>query len=178
MATARTLAMLEESSSTGDLVPAEAYYVPTKRFEASANADRVAGAQSLAAQEEWPDLVAGFETRWQAVSRRVAAEPEERTVTTRWGDPMLLTEFQVTRVVELAVHGLDLADALGVEPWLTGAASDVVEGLIHPAGAHAVRQRLGWDRAEFLRKTTGRSPLTGAERCTLEGYGTTWLTLG
>jgi len=177
MAVARTLAMLDEPPPAGDLVPAEGYYVPTRRFEESANADRVGAAQSLAAQEEWPDLVAGFDARRQAVSRRAAAEPEDRVVTTRWGDPMLLTDFQVTRVVELAVHGLDLADALALEPWLTTAASEVVEGLILPAGAHVVRQRLGWDRPQFLRKTTGRSPLTSAERSTLDAHGTTWLTL-
>ncbi|HEX6681362.1 MAG TPA: maleylpyruvate isomerase N-terminal domain-containing protein [Candidatus Limnocylindrales bacterium] len=178
MATARTLAMLDEPPPTGDPVPAAAYYVPTKRFEPQANADRVDTARALAAQEEWPALLDGFSARWQAVARRVDAEPADRTVTTRWGDPMWLTDFLVTRVVEVAVHGLDLADALAVPPWLTESASDIVEALILPAGAHAVRQRVGWDRPTFLRKTTGRAPLTAAERSTLDASGTTWLTLG
>jgi len=34
-------------------------------------------------------------------------------VLTRHGDVMLLTEFMRTRVLELAVHGLDLAAGVG-----------------------------------------------------------------
>ncbi len=51
---------------------------------------------------------------------------------TRHGDTMLVTEFMRTRVLELAVHGLDLAASAGQAPWLTGAAAGVVEEL-HPA---------------------------------------------
>jgi hypothetical protein len=69
-------------------------------------------------------------------------------VRTRHGDVMLLTEFMRTRVLELAVHGLDLATGLGRDPWLTG------------AGA------------------AGRSPLTAAERQVVESTGVRWLALG
>jgi hypothetical protein len=55
-------------------------------------------------------------TTWQQVDRLCRAEPEGRVVRTRHSDPMLLSEFLLTRVVEVAVHGLDLADALGREP--------------------------------------------------------------
>lgn len=46
-------------------------------------------------------------------------EPDERVVKTRHGDAMLLSDFLSTRVLELAVHGLDVADAVGAEPWLS-----------------------------------------------------------
>jgi uncharacterized protein (TIGR03083 family) len=177
IAVSRTLRMLDEPPPAGQLVPAEAYYVPRRRFEPSANADRVDSAQTVAAQHSWAELVEWFDAGWRAVAQSVAAQPDDRAVTTRWGDPMLLTDFQVTRVAELAIHGLDLADALGLEPWLTGAASEVVEGLILPSGAHVVRERMGWDRAQLLRKTTGRAPLTDTERSTLDAHATTWLTL-
>ena len=46
-----------------------------------------------------------------------------RIVQTRHGDAMLLTDFLTTRVVELAVHGLDVADVLEQQPWLTAPAA-------------------------------------------------------
>ncbi|EFL12981.1 predicted protein [Streptomyces sp. C] len=33
--------------------------------------------------------------------------------------PGRVSQFLVTRVVEVAVHGLDLAEGLGRDPWLT-----------------------------------------------------------
>ncbi len=36
-----------------------------------------------------------------------------------------LDEFLKTRVLEIGVHGLDLADALGRDPWLSPAAASV-----------------------------------------------------
>ena len=91
---------------------------------------------------------------------------------------MLLSEFLVTRVVEVAVHGLDLADALGREPWLTPQAADVLqELLLGPDGAAAL-ERLGWDRLPFLRKATGRDPLTAEETAQADRAGVRWITLG
>lgn len=110
------------------------------------------------------------------VERVGQAEPDRR-ITTRHGDAMLLTDFQVTRVVELAVHGLDLADALGREPWLTAAAADVVEALLFGTSAAAARSALGVDRATLIRKATGRSDLTEDERAELDRRAITWLTL-
>ena len=56
---------------------------------------------------------------------------------TRHGDPMLLAEFLRTRVLELAVHGLDLAAALDREPWMTAPAAGVTEDLLLPSAAAA-----------------------------------------
>jgi hypothetical protein len=55
---------------------------------------------------------------------------------------MLLTGFLLTRVVEVAVHGLDLTDAVEREPWLTRPAADLVLGLLVGGGA-APRGRPG-----------------------------------
>ena len=52
---------------------------------------------------------------------------------TRHGDLISLTEFLRTRVLELAVHRLDLAVALGREPWMTQPAAQVTEELLLPA---------------------------------------------
>lgn len=55
-----------------------------------------------------------------------AALPVDRLVRTRHGDAMLLRDFMVTRVVELAVHRPDLADALDGPPWTHDSAVEVV----------------------------------------------------
>ncbi|MFJ3877869.1 hypothetical protein ACIPW5_10460 [Streptomyces sp. NPDC090077] len=83
-----------------------------------------------------------------------------------------------TRVVEVAVHGLDLAEGLGRPPWLTPQAADVLlELLLGPDGPAAIGA-LGWDRLSFLRKATGREPLDAAETARVERLGIRWLTLG
>ncbi|MFB8212969.1 hypothetical protein [Streptomyces sp. NPDC056010] len=91
---------------------------------------------------------------------------------------MLLSEFLLTRVVEVAVHGLDLADALGREPWLTSAAGDAVLELLLGAGQMAAVGKLGWSQSHFLRKVTGREPLDEKEAAQIEQLGIRWLALG
>jgi hypothetical protein len=77
---------------------------------------------------------------------------------------MLLTEFLRTRVLELAVHGLDLAAALDREPWVTVQAAEVTEGLLLPAAAAArLRAETGWDRVGLIARLTGRHPVTPFE---------------
>jgi uncharacterized protein (TIGR03083 family) len=163
-----------------DLVSAAAYYRPDRRFSAATNADRIATAQRGAAGLGPAQLRAEFDRAWRSALAAVAAAPPGRRVRTRHGDLMLLTEFLRTRVLELAVHGLDLADGVGRDPWLTGAAAAVVEELILPGagGAAGLREQLGWDRAGLLAKATGRSPLTAAERQAVQGAGLHWLALG
>jgi uncharacterized protein (TIGR03083 family) len=163
------------------LVSAAGYYQPDRRFSATTNADRIATAQRGAAGLRPDGLRAAFDRGWRSALAGAAAAPPGRRVRTRHGDLMLLTDFMRTRVLELAVHGLDLAAGVGRDPWLTGAAADVVEELIlaGQAGAAAgLRQRLGWDRAVLIAKATGRSPLTAAERRAVQDAGLRWLTLG
>lgn len=55
--------------------------------------------------------------------------PDDRSITT-WGPGMRLDEFLATRVLEVAIHGLDLADALGRDPWLTPGAAAITRGIL------------------------------------------------
>ncbi|RKR87743.1 uncharacterized protein (TIGR03083 family) [Micromonospora pisi] len=160
-------------------VSATAYYRPDERFASGTNATRIRLAQEhAAAQVTGAGLVEEFSTTWRRVDLLCRAEPPGRLVRTRHGDPMLLSEFLRTRVVEVAVHGLDLAAALDRRPWLTGPAGELVEELlVGPAGPASVR-RLGWDRLTFLGKATGREPITAAETERVERIGLRWLTLG
>ncbi|MFJ8442717.1 maleylpyruvate isomerase N-terminal domain-containing protein [Kitasatospora griseola] len=158
-------------------VTAVGYYRPDERFDAATNRARIALARDTAVGDT--EAVAAFERTWQGVAARFEGEAEARVVRTRHGDPMLLTEFMITRVVELAVHGLDLADALDRPAWLTDEASDVLEELLlTDVDGASVRVALGWDRATLLRKATGRAALDTVEQAEVARAGITWLTLG
>lgn len=162
----------------GGLVSAVGYFSPDHRFSPATNADRIdsarRGAASLAAQA----LPADFEQAWDQAWTALQAAPPHRLVRTRHGDLMLLTDFLRTRVLELAVHGLDLATGLDRAPWLTPEAASVVEDLVlTPGSAADVRQRLSWDHATLIAKVTGRHPLTPAESKMVKAEHIHWLSL-
>ncbi|CCK29487.1 hypothetical protein BN159_5108 [Streptomyces davaonensis JCM 4913] len=161
-------------------VSAVEYYRPDDRFAPDTNAARIALAQNHAAEQlSGAALAEDFDATWQQVERLCRAEPEGRVVRTRHGDPMLLSEFLLTRVVEVAVHGLDLADALGREPWLTSQAADLVQDLLLGGPDEApTLEKLGWSQIHFLRKATGREPITEEETVEVSRLGIQWLTLG
>lgn len=176
IAVSRTLDMLDAPPPAGPPVDTARYYSPDHRFAPQTDRARVDTAADFAAAHTGAELIDWFEQQVKQVVDRVAATPQ-RLVATRHGDPMRLTDFQVTRVVELAVHGLDLADALGVAPWLTPQAADVVQGLLCGLSAPGAAAALGVDSAGLLRRATGRIALTEAERARLDALGITWLTL-
>ena len=148
-----------------DLVSAAGYYRADQRFSAAANEGRIESAQRGAA------ALAGAAARARdvEVARRQAElalrdAPPGRVVTTRHSDRMLLREFLRTRVLELAVHGLDLAAALDREPWVTAQAARVTEDLLlPPPAAGRLRAQTGWDRVGLIARLTGRRPVTPAE---------------
>lgn len=160
-------------------VTATQYYRPDARFSVSTNAARIELARARAAgHPDGAGLAADFTALWRRVYRLCRNEPRGRAVRTRHGDVMMLTEFLLTRVVEVAVHGLDMADALGREPWLTAHAEDAVLNLvIGPAHRDQMRE-LHWDGPTALRKVTGRAALTEAETSRIERLGINWITLG
>jgi uncharacterized protein (TIGR03083 family) len=91
------------------------------------------------------------------------AEPPHRRVRTRWNDDMLLDEYLRTRVLELAVHGLDLASAVGAEPWLSEPAAVVTEQVLTEGCDGDELGALGWDRRTLIEKATGRAAVTTEE---------------
>jgi uncharacterized protein (TIGR03083 family) len=130
-------------------VSAVDYYRPDHRFSPTTNATRIATAQ--ADPLPGPALAAVFATEWRRAAALCEQEPATRVVRTRHGDPMLLTEFLKTRVVELAVHGFDLADAVPAPAWLTPRAAAVLQELLLGPGRTAA------DPEHFLRAATGRA---------------------
>jgi hypothetical protein len=192
-------------SGPGALVSAAGYYRDDHRFSAAGNADRITlaqqgaaslrpaslGAASLGAASLGPAslgpadtgtaaaLARDFDQAWLQTWSLVQATPPDRVVRTRHGDYMLLTEFLRTRVVEVAVHGLDLAAGLGRDPWLTDQAAAVIEELLVPAPAAArLRRDLGWDQVTLIAKGTGRLPLTAADAGQFQRRGGRRLFLG
>ena len=180
MTMGRLPAMLAAPEPPGSgLVPAADYYRADRRFSAATNSDRVQSAQRGAAA--LPDAAA--RARDFAVARQQAwallqAAPPGRVVQTRHGDRMLLTEFLRTRILELAVHGLDLASALECQPWMTTPAAHVTEELLLPSAAARLRAQTGWDQTTLIAKLTGRRPLAPAETQLIQHTGIQWLALG
>ena len=111
-------------------------------------------------------LVDSFEANRVEVLAAARDISAERLVPT-WGPAMRFDEYLRTRVLEMAVHGLDLADALGARPWLTaGGASVTREILIGLLGeAPALVRR--WDDRTFIETGTGRRALTYEEQTAL-----------
>ncbi|MFI6262957.1 maleylpyruvate isomerase N-terminal domain-containing protein [Micromonospora sp. NPDC051006] len=151
-------------------------YFGAPKFTPDVDAARIDSGRREARQLDGPALVADFDRAWRAAVAAVAVAPADRVVRTRHGDAMSLTEFLRTRVVEVGVHGLDLAAALHRAPWLTPAAAEVVAELL--AGGRPVPVELGWDRLTLIRKATGRAPLTDRERAVVDAAGFRWLSFG
>ncbi|MFF4171979.1 maleylpyruvate isomerase family mycothiol-dependent enzyme [Streptomyces sp. NPDC001744] len=163
----------------GAEISAAEYYRPDDRFSPRSNRTRVTAAEDRAARwADGTDAAEDFAATWRRAARLCGDRPAGRTVRTRHGDAMLLSEFLLTRVVEVALHGLDLADALGRDAWLTPAAGDAVAELILGAEHAGAAGEPGGNRPRLLRKVTGREPLDGAEAARIERLGVRRLTLG
>jgi uncharacterized protein (TIGR03083 family) len=166
-----------------DLLTAAGYYQPDARFSAAVNADRINIATALAARL---GTAAAIGAELRAAARRslelLETVPADHEVRTRHGDRMLLSQFAITRVVELAVHGLDVAAGLHCSPWLTSQAGAVLEELLLPTlsrrDVDGLRDELGADRAGLIAALTGRAPLSSADEVTLARYDATKLALG
>ncbi|MEU5784243.1 maleylpyruvate isomerase N-terminal domain-containing protein [Micromonospora lupini] len=137
---------------------------------------RIGGDGRVAGRAGRAGLAVEFEQAWQAADAAVADAPPGRVIRTRHGDAMSLTEFLRTRVVEVGVHGLDLAAALGRPPWLTPQAEAVIADLL--TGGRPAPAGLRWDRLTLIRKTTGRATLTAPEQATIDAAGFRWLVFG
>jgi uncharacterized protein (TIGR03083 family) len=148
-------------------------YFGAAKFTPEVDADRIDGGRREARHGDAAVLAADFDRAWRATLDAVDRAPADRVVRTRHGDAMALTEFLRTRVVEVGVHGLDVAAALDRDSWLTPTAEAVVADLL--TGGRGVPPELGWDRLTLIRKTTGRAPLTPDERATIDAAGFGWL---
>jgi uncharacterized protein (TIGR03083 family) len=164
--------LAEPEPADGPLISAVGYFRAGERFSPAVNDDRIAAAQRGAAALGAGAAVArDFDRAWRESWAQVQQAAQARVVRTRHGDRMLLTEYLRTRVLELAVHGLDLAAGLDRPPWVTEAAAHVVTQLFLPAGALSrLLGESGWDQLTLIAKATGRLPLTQAEATLTERH--------
>nr|WP_238547390.1 maleylpyruvate isomerase N-terminal domain-containing protein [Actinoplanes friuliensis] len=147
-------------------VSARAYYRADKRFSPESNSVRIALGIERAGSGG-PALAREFLALQERVVGLCRLESPDRVVRTRHGDAMLLTDFLVTRIVEVGLHGVDLADALGREPWLTPAAAAVLKDL------YGTGEVVGMDDVTLLKMLSGRLPASGIDLA-----GSNPLTLG
>lgn len=171
--------MIAAPAPTAATVSAAGYYRPDQRFSPQTNAERIAlGRRRAGNAGDGPGLAAEFGQTWHHVLRLCEAEPPERVVRTRHGDAMLLSDFLLTRIVEVGVHGLDLAAALDRPPWLTREAGDLLGDLLLGGTGRQTGHDLGWDPLTAVRKATGRLDMTAAEAGYLSSHHIRLLALG
>lgn len=179
VASNRLPGMLAEPQPSAANVSAADYYRSDRRFGRDATETRVASATKDAASfASGHDLAKAFDQAWREMLAVAAAEPPERVVRTRWGDDMVLGDFLVTRVAELGIHGLDLADGLGRSSSLTPPAAGVIERLLVGDTPVVSMPELGWDQLTLIEAATGRRPITEQEGATLIRHGVRLLTFG
>lgn len=176
-ALARLDPMLDAPEPPHATVTAAGYYAPDHRFAPDTNTDRIHTATE-AATAGGPALTAAFQATATRIIDRCTRERPDRRVTTRHGDPMTLADFLTTRVLEVAVHGIDLADALDRPRWTTPEAQHAVSHLLLGDHHDTALADLGLDPVAFIAKATGRDPFTAPERAQADALGVTWLALG
>jgi len=173
-------ALGQPADGSGPSITTVQYYRPDNRFSAATNADRIETARTLAACLGEPGAIAAeLGRRCRESIELLTTAPADRRIRTRHGDRMLLTDFARTRVVELAVHGLDLAIGLDRRPWMTGAAAGVLIDLLLPDGrGDEFCARLNCDLVGLVARLTGRAAPPAADEHLLAGARITRLTLG
>ncbi|MFN2544132.1 MAG: maleylpyruvate isomerase N-terminal domain-containing protein [Actinomycetota bacterium] len=116
-----------------------------------------------AAHRTGHELARIWDWMWPKALDDAKREDTDRIIRT-WGPGMLLQEFLRTRVVEAAVHGLDLADALGRVPWLTPAGCSMTGFPRFCSPTWWGRRRRLWSSATRSGRTSsiGITPSSGA----------------
>lgn len=153
----------EPEAADTDAVTYWRAYAPAD--DAADIADR---AKQIAAQR---DTGRGMAEAWDDLWRRsvALADAADRTRVVRtWGPLLTLDDLLRTRVLEITVHGLDLAAALGRPPWPTEAGMAITRTILLALLGSGLPEALRWDDVTFAEKGTGRSALTETER---EGLG-------
>lgn len=136
-----------------------------RRYDPVDDAPRIANRAVEIAKgyEMGADLARAFEVRWrEAVDVTKQLEPDRIYKT--FAPAMRLDEFVETRVLEIAVHGLDLARAIGRPPWISQRAADMTRHILLGLLRAEPPRSLGWDEVTFIEKATGRQPLSPPER--------------
>jgi uncharacterized protein (TIGR03083 family) len=91
----------------------------------------------------------------------------DRLIEVWWGPRMRLDEFLKTRVLELVVHGIDMTDALCREHIATNEGLSITTTILDALLEDTPPRSLGWTPPDYIRKGTGRQPLSSSDRHSL-----------
>ncbi len=108
------------------------------------------------------DLARSFSEMWPARLDAAEAADPSRSVRT-FGPVLRLDEFVKTRVLETAVHRLDLLHALGRERSLRPESAAVIVPVLEALLGSPLPGELGWSDLEFVEAGTGRRAIGPAE---------------
>lgn len=156
-----TLSQPPPASADHDAV---SYWRSYDRASDGATAERAKNVARRSATGE--DLVREIDALLREGLSAAAAEADDRVIAT-WGPTLRLDEFLATRVVELTIHGLDLAESVGRRPWATGAGISVTRGVLVRALGSEPPAVQAMDDTAFFELATGRRPVTASERARL-----------
>ncbi|MFN2590466.1 MAG: maleylpyruvate isomerase N-terminal domain-containing protein [Actinomycetota bacterium] len=127
-------------------------------------ADIADRAKEIAAQHESGRAMAeAWDGLWQR-SVSLADEADRARVVRTWGPTLTLEDLLRTRVLEITVHGTDLAAALGRPPWATEEGLAITNEILSTLLGTDLPADLAWDPVMFAEKGTGRTGLTPDER--------------
>ncbi|MDP9242578.1 MAG: maleylpyruvate isomerase N-terminal domain-containing protein [Actinomycetota bacterium] len=112
------------------------------------------------------ELARSFADLWPALIDRAEGEDPSRSVRT-FGPVLRLDEFLKTRVLETAVHRLDLLDALGRERSVPPGSAAVVVPVLEALLGSPLPAALGWTDLEFVETGTGRRAIGTADAASL-----------
>jgi uncharacterized protein (TIGR03083 family) len=107
------------------------------------------------------DLATSFARHWpECIAAARAMKPGD-VVRTRltW---IRIDEFVGTRVVEMTVHGLDLAEAISMPPWPTPGGLAITHAILVALLGDPPPTSLAADEIAFIETATGRRPLEAA----------------
>jgi uncharacterized protein (TIGR03083 family) len=107
---------------------------------------------------------------WDELWRRAIemAEGAERSRIIRtWRPTLTLDDLLRTRVLEITVHGADLAAALGRPPWPTENGMAITNATLLSLLGAELPPELEWDGLTLMEKGTGRASLEPDERAIL-----------
>jgi uncharacterized protein (TIGR03083 family) len=137
-------------------------------YDAVASAPDVTrrGFEAAAAFATGHELVQDFDDRWRRAVELTRSMAPDRLIRT-FGPCLRLDQYLCTRLLEAAVHGLDLAHAIEREPWITAGATALVRSMLVAMLDAEPPHALGWDELAFLEVGTGRRAITLEERSVL-----------
>jgi uncharacterized protein (TIGR03083 family) len=146
---------------------AVAYFV----YDAAAEAPRIARSTQETADRYGTnaELVAGFAKMWREAVLVARREGPDRIVAVGRQPPQALRmdEYAQTRVLEMVVHGLDLARAVKQKAWLTPGGARITIAILAGLLGGPPPEALAWDDVTFIEAGTGRRRLSDGERTAL-----------